>query len=154
MRTNEYQIFNCPRCGQSVTSDDEYCQTCGYNLESYSPPAKSWGYVEEADEDETFCIVVDVQQSFYFTLAHLKTDTTPKHLLNLPTFQENRFMTYSPNDYYIFKTEKYPYLSEGRRINLKLGNYESIDINGFKILFDRTDFSQEDIEELKTYNFY
>ena len=155
----EFYIIRCPRCGgENVISDDEYCQTCGYDLGPYlrinSINRNNRELVDDAKEEQTICVIVSCQKSGIFAFTQLKKDITPKSLLKNLSSQGTRMME-EPNPYhfYVFKNNKYPYLTEGVQINLNLENYDRIMIQGYSIFFDKSDFSKWDIEELKTYNF-
>ena len=149
---NGYEHYECSRCGEETSEDDDYCQICGHSFNSIQNNVE---LENSAKKDETICVIVGAQKSGIFTFTQLKKDMTPKMLLNLPSFQGKRMMA-EPNPYqfYVFKTEKYPYLSQGTQINLNLDNYEQFRTSsGHTIYFDKHHFSQFDINELKTYNF-
>ena len=146
-----YEHYECSNCGKTTYEDAEYCQICGHSFGSIQNNVVLKGSV---DEDETVCIFVEVQKSGVFTFTQLKKDVTPKSLLNLSSFQGQRMMAGFPTDIYVFKTEKYPYLSQDAQINLNLNHYHKFETdNGWTIYFDHRHFSQFDIAKLKRYNF-
>ena len=149
---NGYEHYECSRCGEETYEDADYCQICGHSFNSIQNEVE---LEDSADEDETICILVGAQKSGIFTFTQLKKDMTPKMLLNLPSFQGQRMMAEAnPYEFYVFKTEKYPYLSQGTQINLNFDFYDNFRTNsGHTIYYDRRHFSHYDVNELKTYNF-
>lgn len=147
-----YEHYECSRCGEETREDDTYCQICGHSFNSIQSEAE---LEDSAEENETICELIGAQKSGIFTFTQLKMDITPKMLLSLPSFQNQRMMAESnPYEFYVFKTERYPYLSKGIQIKLNLDNFENFRTSsGYTIYFDKRHFSKSDINELKTYNF-
>ncbi len=149
---NGYEHYECSRCGEETYEDADYCQVCGHSFNSVQNETL---LEDSANEDETICVLVGAQKSGLFTFTQLKKDMTPRMMLNLSSFQGQRMMAEpNPYEFYVFKTDKYPYLSQGTQVNLNLDFYDSFRTsNGFTIYFDKRHFTTYDINELKTYNF-
>jgi len=149
---NGYEHYECSRCGEETDEYDDYCQICGHSFDSIEEETV---LNDNAKEDETMCLVIGARKSGAFTFTQLKKDITPRTLLDLPNFQGQRMMAEAnPYEFYVFKTNKYPYLSQGIQINLNFESYDNFKTgNGYRIYFDKNHFSQFDINELKTYNF-
>jgi hypothetical protein len=144
--------FICSNCGEETRKHEYLCQVCGHEFYGIKNQAELESL---AKSDETICIVIGAHNTGVFTFTQLKIDSTPRMLLNLPSFQNQRLMREAdPYEFYAFKTHKYPYLREGKQLNLCFDNYENFKtFNGFKIFYDKTHFTNDDIRELKTYNF-
>lgn len=149
---NGYEHYECSRCGEETHQDEDYCQVCGHSFDSVQNETL---LEDSTNEDETICVVDGIQKSGLFTFTLLKKDITPKMLLNLSSFQGQRMMAEpNPYEFYVFKPDKYPYLSQGTQVNLNLDLYDSFRTsNGFTIYFDKRHFTKYDINVLKTYNF-
>lgn len=149
---NGYEHFECSNCGEETYEDADYCQICGH---IFNRVFNHYELENTAQDGETICIVIGATKSNEFTFTQLKIDMTPKILFKLASFQNQRMMKEAnPYEFYVFKTNKYPDLSQGTQINLNFENYEDFKTsNGFRIYYDKTHFSNYDIIELKTYNF-
>ncbi|MDO4729550.1 MAG: hypothetical protein Q4B43_11180, partial [Bacteroidota bacterium] len=62
-------------------------------------------------------------------------------------------MSFTPSNFYVFKKNKYPYLSENIQINLELDYYDSFAKDYYNVFFDKRDFSTLDVEILKSFNY-
>ena len=145
-----YEQYECSKCGTEVYEDDENCQVCGHYFNSVQNKTILENTVSE---EETICVVIGCsQKNRLFTFAQLKVDTTPPFLRKLPDYRY-RMMSENPNEFYVFKTEKYPNLYQGQQINLNLNHYDSYMTNGNTIRYDKRHFSVSDVIELKTYRF-
>jgi len=144
-----YEHYKCSRCGETVYKDDEYCPLCGHHFNSVQNETI---LDNTALEDETICVVAYCQKRGVFTFTQLKVDTTPKHLRNNPNWRL-RMIGVNYQEFYIFKTDKYPYLREGQQINLNLNYYDNCRTTSYKINYDKRHFSLSDINELKIYSF-
>ena len=88
------------------------------------------------------CIFIGTSMLGDFTFTQLNIDMTPKMLLGLPSFQNQRLMNDAdPYEFYDFKSKEYPFLTQGIQVDLKL--------EGYKIFYDKEHFSNYDINELK-----
>ena len=109
---------------------------------------------DNAKENETICVIVSVHRNENFIFSQIKKDVTPKIMLNMPSFQGR--MMEEPNQYefYVFKSEKHPYLTQETQLNLELNNYTYFRThNDFTIYYDKRHFTISEINELKTYKF-
>ena len=145
----EYYIFQCPRCGEDVTSDDDYCQICGWLVDGSSYKTEP-ELVKNTKENETICSIVWLKEYRGYIFTQLKVDLTPTHLKGKLNFA---MMNFNSHHFYIFKENEYPYLSENIQINLNLDNYDSFIKDGCTIFFDKKHFSSIDIGILKLFNY-
>ncbi len=144
----------CSSCGEDTSENSGLYQKSG-NTYNSTEDEDEVDLEDGEDDGTTVCFVVDAKSSGIFTFAKLKIDITPKSLLKLPMYQDNRWMA-EPDHYefYVFKTNKYSDLSKDSLLYLNFDNYDNFKTsNGYTIYFDKTHFSQIDIKELKTYTF-
>lgn len=149
---NGYEHFECSRCGEETEYDADYCETCGHQFRKTQTESE---LEDTASDDETMCIVVSAQKLGFYTFTQLKIDKTPRSLLNLLSFQNQRMMAEAnPYEIYVFSNQYYPFLSQGVQVNLALDGYDKLqNENGFTIFYNRVQFSDDAIEDLKTFKF-
>lgn len=146
--TEDYlEYYECSRCGEEVGIYDDYCDECGHTFSSVQERREFENDYEEED-NKTFCIITWMNKYNGYTITQMQKDMTPS---NLKGQYLNMGIDY--NSFYIFKTEKYPYLSTGSELKIDLNNYNSFSKGGNTIYFDKNDFSAMDILKLKSFDY-
>lgn len=145
-----YDVYECSRCGEEIDEFDDYCQICGHTFNQIQNIGQG-GIVDNTQEGETICIITWINKYMGFTFTQIQQDMTPQSISGALTY---RLMGEPlPCEYYVFKTEKYPYLNEGTQINLNLDNYDSFKKGYGVVYFDKNDFSAMDILKLKSFDY-
>lgn len=146
---NGYEYFECSNCGEQTSEFDEYCQICGHEFNQVV--RYNFDQLEEIDNKNlTICQITFKEDLNNFSFTMLKIDTTPDYMKN--DERGIRWFNESLRTYYVFKRNLH-ILRVGQQINLNLDDFDSFHTeNHFNIYYNKKEFSQFEIDDLKTYN--
>ena len=146
---NGYEYFECSNCGEQTSEFDEYCQICGHEFNQVV--RYNFDQLEEIDNKNlTICQITFKEDLNNFSFTMLKIDTTPDYMKN--DERGIRWFNESLRTYYVFKRNLH-ILGVGQQINLNLDDFDSFHTeNHFNIYYNKKEFSQFEIDDLKTYN--
>ena len=136
---NGYEHYECSKCGEETQKGEDYCEICGH---SFSQPINVPQYqnIEKEEINKTVCIVISAQPSGIFMFTELKVDMTPKHLLHLPQFQNQRMFKEPHNEFYVFKRDK-QHIYVNQVLNLDMNEFEHFSKPNFvKVFFNKKGF--------------
>lgn len=142
------QFNQCSNCGEEISASDDYCQICGFEIVAEN----SDQLVEIDNKDSTICQITykEILNNFLFTT--LRIETTPDFMKN--DERELGWFTEQLNTYYVFKNSLHD-LKVGQQIYLNLKDFELFQtINHISVYFNRKEFTNDEILDLKTYNIH
>ena len=144
----KYEFYECPKCGEELSKSEEYCQTCGFEI-GENTVCKDDQLVQINNQDLTICQITFKEDLNNYTFATLRIETTPDCTNN----EDREFGWFSEplNTYYVFK-KKLHHLNVGQQLNLNLKDFELFHtLNHFSVYYNKYDFTDDEISDLKTY---
>ena len=149
---DDTEFYECSKCGNTFKRNQFKCPSCNNISIGIQHKKNSFEFEEPNNDDLTICGVVSTQTSDNFIFTELKIDNTPNELTDRPFFQQNRMFKQDSNTFYMFNQSKMSIIT-GQQLNLNLKNFDHFIKDGFSIFYNRKDFTNHEIIELKSYNF-